>query len=633
MKKNLLLIGCFLLGEFADAQVITYVGSNAEVTVLNGTLVYSGGGWENAANSKVDNTGNIMVVGGGSDVFTSANNGNFKLKMPSLTAYGQLFISGIPQAQITGKISKEYLADANGKAWQQAGIPFVGYTFADLQSNLGFQLQGSTRNDKGTAFVWNNPLARFDQISGNFGNPTDYTILPLKDKNGANPWVPSNASTVKTFQGVPVSDQGAVTNNHTLAISTVAGSYGALGGGTNAYHEWYRSYLNDPFAGSATVPSSWPAGGGTYGANLSQFANPFLTNLDLSNITFVDKISGDNDGIKIPNIQGISYYKKDAVPTWNPTTGTTYDGALINAALVGSTGIFDAGDLSNLFIKPMGEVMIKFKTNQTPNINLNNTRSFTARVAATYSPTGKGNRENTANIEAGATKQVAVVLYDQNNEELSRTYYAVSPSDITGYSNQSRQAYVEDLPIYTKEELPQGGEDPNFSYQLYINTANELDFAHKQVPLYINSNNAVNMTFELYEGGVKVDDLGDLPNGKSFYIERDGVVSKIQAGMTMPAAYGSYSLSYEEPEGTLATSNVVGSQTVVFRKGQDWVIRFAKDWNFGNVELYSITGQLLNISKKVAASQEYVIPVKSTGAYLVRITSDKGQIVTKKILK
>ena len=105
MKKNLLTLGLLAISLSLSAQssnVLTYVGQNALVTVTNDALVYNGGGWQNATGSKVNNTGDIMVVAsatGTSEVFNVAND-TFVLSYPttegvSSTIYGQLYIKDI----------------------------------------------------------------------------------------------------------------------------------------------------------------------------------------------------------------------------------------------------------------------------------------------------------------------------------------------------------------------------------------------------------------------------------------------------------------------------------------------------------------------------------------------------------
>ncbi len=137
--------------------------------VSKGTLVYNGGGMQIKSTGNVENRGNIMVVGSATDVFktidatnadkTEANGGgnfvnrlnepnNFALNNitddPATTTvdessrytYGQLYISGIPQSNITGIVDQEY-RQINQGDYQQMGIPFYDKTFSTLSAELG----------------------------------------------------------------------------------------------------------------------------------------------------------------------------------------------------------------------------------------------------------------------------------------------------------------------------------------------------------------------------------------------------------------------------------------------------------------------------------------------------------------
>ena len=119
MKKNLLTLT--VLGAFlsANGQILSYLDSNANVYVGKNALVYNGGGMKIKNNAQVLNYGNVMIVGGNTDVFKTVDasnvdktetngGGNFINKLndpanyasvnspssPSIYTYGQLYISG-----------------------------------------------------------------------------------------------------------------------------------------------------------------------------------------------------------------------------------------------------------------------------------------------------------------------------------------------------------------------------------------------------------------------------------------------------------------------------------------------------------------------------------------------------------
>jgi len=228
-----LLLFCF--AGYSQA-ILTYVGSSARVTVQSNTLVYNGGGFQTAGNAVVNNAGNVMINGTSADGLIIATNSTFKMVASTsapATDYGQLYIAGIPQTSISGKVSKEYrssylngnTSDNTGR--QQIGLPFYNFTIPELVNVFGngnLNVTNTANNSSGrfnvaSAFWWNNARARFDQIAysgtaydaagnpnANFIRPTTYYILPRRTAASTNAfWVPNGET--KTFVGTPVSDQ------------------------------------------------------------------------------------------------------------------------------------------------------------------------------------------------------------------------------------------------------------------------------------------------------------------------------------------------------------------------------------------------------------------------------------------
>lgn len=657
----------FYLIGYSQA-ILTYVGNSALVTIQTNTLVYNGGGLQTAGTAIVNNSGNIMINGTTADGLTIAGTSSLNLKYnPALTTeYGQLYIAGIPQTAITGKVNKEYRSDyQNGTTGrQQTGLPFYNFTIQDLINTFGTGQINFTdgsrngRNQFNSIFKWNNFNSKFDQIYVNpnnatvVGTPMTYYILPRRSAAGTYFWNPisTSAADLKVFTGNPVSDNSVTSTNYIFNLSgQQAVNFGYNGSLRNTYGETYRSYLDDPF--SSKTPS-WST---DYGRNLYQLANPFLTNIDLKFIA-TNETGNASDGNYIPNLVGIAYYGTGQV-NWQFGQGTTYGTAII--ALT-SGGAFQAGDISanRLIIKPLGEFMVKLNSNVAQTLDLSKTRrfKFTSRAdGIDYNVTSaKNSLEDEGNdIPADKiVKQVAVVMYDLDGFEIDRTYYAISPSAVTGYDplNTSLQAYstfnsenatlesnsAPERKIFTKEEIQNGGEDINYTDKLYINEANEIGFKTKEIPLYINyEEQPYQLKFEVYEKGERVPD--GLSNGNSFYLKNaQGQLIKIVDGESI-AMNGSQNLGlfYEKPEsGTLGTGNISNSQTIIAKKDSQWVVRFAKNWKNATVEVYSVAGQLLNSKSQISADSDYSIPLsyQVKGTFVVKATSEKGEVVIKKII-
>ena len=640
MRKNLLTLGSLALSISLSSQVLTYVGSDAQMVVKDGTLVYSGGGWQNDKKGKVENFGDIMVVSDTNAKFDIAeatsgasDAGEFILKYTDGDSYGQLYINGLAQDSITGKVTKEYTADGNhgaadGSGRQQVGLPFFGLSVDELRSSIFDYLQITSsalnsqgRFNKASAFRWNNQKIRFDQLltGQQVGKATDYFIIPRTNGTGTIAWNP--AGTKKDFKGRAYADTH---DTHAFTLEVLDTNYvsdlGAGGVKKNYYNETYKSYVNDPFV-DGTVPSNWQSGG-NYGKNLSQFANPFLTNLDLTNLQVIG-------GTLLDNIVGIAYYKAGSI-SWNAQNGSTYTENSATIATVSGSSL-QAGAVDDSFvIKPMGEVMVKLSG--AAKINLNDARSFsqTKRVGSNYDVTSRSSSIPSDKI----VKQLGVTLLNADGEQIGRTFYAVSPSATTGSEGASLQAFVGDYPIYTKEEKEDGGEDTDFTSHLYINEANETSFKGKEIPMFINYSSPASIRFDVFEAGVKLTENQTLTSG-DFYIKDGNDIIKIKSGDTMVVGSDYYGLYYEQPEGTLGTNTALLGNTIIAKNVSDWVVRFSKNWKTANIEVYTAAGQLIHSKKNVSTSQDYIIPINSqtNGMFIVRAISDSGEAVTKKIVK
>lgn len=669
MIKKLFLVNSVFFYTWGFSQVLTYVGNAALVTIQPQTLVYNGGGLQTFGNAIVNNAGNVMInatptgVAGTEPKLDLATTSTFRIVSSPTNAaadYGQLYITGITQGNISGKVSKEYRAEyLNGNTTtntgrQQIGLPFYNFTIPELVSVFGagnLNVTNIANNSAGrfnvaSAFWWNHGRARFDQIAysgtaydaaGNpnaaFINPMTYYILPRRTASSVTAfWLPDTET--KTFVGTPVSD--IPTTNVQLTLSgAYSGSFGANGNANNLFGEKYYSYLDDPFG---TKSPNWSA---NYGLNLYQMSNPFLTNLDLKYIAQAE--AGTlSDGNNITNLTGVAYYTAGNV-SWALRTGSTYS---TTATLTLAAGKFQAGDVSATVIRPLGAFMVKLNSNASQTINFKGTRRFKYSSRAsnvdntvTAARLGRGTSEDEPTVPADqVVKQVAVVMYDSEGDELDRTYYAVSPSAITGNSlSATLQAYSPDKKIFTKEEKAEGGLDDNFSDRLYINEANEISFKSKQIPLYIDfPDEPYQLKFEVYEEGERVEN--GLSNGNSFYFRNpQGQFVKIVDGasIAMNGSQTNLGLYYEMPSaGTLGTDNLSMSETVIAKKDAQWVVRFAKDWKNASVEVYSAAGQLLNSKSKISTGSDYVIPLnyQTKSIFLVKAISEKGEVVIKKII-
>ena len=650
MRKSLFAIGLLAVSYSVQAQnVLCHVDTNANMYVSEGTLVYSGGGVQTKGNGLLDVHGNMMVVGTAADAFKTidaggadkTDGGNIVLRFNNpagydTSTYGQLYIDGLSQSNISGVVSKEYrnAKHGDGNFYQQIALPFDGKLLSSLSPELNKTFTGA-RYSKNEILMWNNATVVSDtkQVSSTTQVPYGYYMLGSSNNNLdlSNPPAANNG--VYTINGKPYS-------NLPTASLTGAGNgidFGPGGSNKNSYNEKYYTYLGDQFEETA---SPWA---GSYGKNIYQYGNPFLTNLDLSKIGYVE--SGTvTDGNAISNIWGVQYlpgavqYTSAGSSFTDPMT-MTYD----------ETTHVPVGDINNVMVKPMGTFIIKLRNNNPQTLNFNTLRRFsgTARQEGTdYSVNAK---------KAGALgtiKQLGVIGLDASGNEIARTYYVVSRYATTGHQTSTattvQASASSDNLIGTYEEKQSGGVDPNFqsNYWLYINEANETDFLGKDVTLNSFDYNTpgqqiVSYKFEVRENAEKIAaGLHQLSSGTGFYYKApNGTVEEVKQGAVIPVTSKSYSLYYGAPDkGTLATKDTssLSRTMVVYNPAvSNYIVRFDPSWKKADIEVYDMSGKLIISKKAVDASRDFVIELDGSvkSSYVVKAVSDKGVIVNAKILK
>lgn len=658
MRKSLFAIGLLAISYSVQAQILCHVDTNANMYVSEGTLVYSGGGVQTKGNGLLDVRGNVMVVGGATDAFktidaagadkTDGGNIVLRLNTPASYAsstYGQLFIDGLSQSNITGIVTKEYRTDKHGSGnyFQQIALPFYGKTLNTLSTELG-KTFGTVRNIQNPGYVnndlilkWNNAQAKSDHFTNLTTTTSDgsgYYMLGSRNNNlDISTPASGNVFTLNGRPYAPFATPVTLQNGGNVY-------FGPNGNGANSYGEAYNSYIQDQF----DLPNGeWSA---TYGKNIYQFGNPFFTNLDLSKIGFVEG-GTVTDGNNVANIMGVEYTSGTVVTQANGYTYTT--GAQIQTFNADGTPVGDIG----LIIKPMQPFIIKLRNNTPQTLNFNTLRRFKDVVRANGTDYGV-NAARMANNKSvnGSVKQLGVIGLDANGNEIGRTYYVVSPSSTTGHqisiATTVQAAASSASPIGTFEEALSGGYDPNYNakYWLYINEANEGNFLGKDVLLYNfdyskPDKKIVSYKFEIRENAEMIPaGAHQLSSGIGFFYKAsNGTVQEAKQGQTIPVSSKSYNLYYGAPDrGTLANREAAPlSRTVVVYNPavSNYIVRFDPDWKKADIEVYDMSGKLIISKKAVDASRDFVIELDGSvkSSYVVKVVSDKGVIVNTKILK
>ncbi|SKB70414.1 Por secretion system C-terminal sorting domain-containing protein [Soonwooa buanensis] len=672
MKKTLLTLGVLVsVGQMQAQQAlndITVIGDGAYVKVGEGALMYSKDLSLRTVDSGVlDIYGNVMLVGDfsnyfqtslgdGTDSTSKRSGGNVILRMNAEdnSRYGQIYIEGLNQGNITGMIDKEYRDRMHG-TYQQIAMPFFFKYTGDLYTELSpTHPFNNVRWSKSEILTWNNEKARsddfFNEYSDQFGkqylmlgtgptpgayfNASKNPILNISNPNTANTTVPSYTEGVYVLRGTPIGGDVYETNTANLYGAGLGINYGTSGQVRNIYGETYNSYLQDYFVSGNT--NDWTAA--NFGKNLYQFGNPYFTNLDLGNIG-VKEAAAIGDEMNIPNVQGIRFDPGNVV---SDSDGATYSTTAKTTTY--ASGV-PTGDV-NVMIKPMGTFVVKLGNSVANNpaytLDFKNLRRFayTPRAATTNYDVSAAK-----GASASTVKQLGVIALDANGNEMGRTYYVVYPNAITGRpSNQvSTQVKAGGLDIIgTYEEDPvYGGADSTVSdkYWLYINEAGEDKYAGKPIPMELYSSDIKSLKFEIRENVKTLDEnQSTLSTGKEFYIQKKGSSDyvTISQGAILPVSGDQYNLFYDKAGSTLDTDNAKLSRTrIAFDPSiNNYILLFDPKWNQADVKVYDISGKLIISKSKVSTKENLALGITNlNGTYVVTATSEKGEVFNGKVVR
>lgn len=672
MKKTLLSVGLLALAINAKAQFLSSVGDGAVMHIGKDALVYNGGGMKIVGSGLVQNHGNVMLVGSSTDKFSTVTTSdldkaegstvvNFINKInetgayasvntpanPSVYTYGQLYISGLTQGNITGIVDQEYRNVKHGD-YQQLGVPFFNKTFSTFSTELGKTFVNSRRT-KNEMLVWNNPKAEFDDVDVNSKTTSDATRYYSFGSLNLD-----TSSKVYTIKGRPYSEEN--TPAVTLVNGGASANFGNGGNNLNSYGGRYNSYLQDAFSvGFGEQPFT-----GNYGKNLYQFSNPFLTNLDLRNIAFTEPASTGDDN-NLSNIYGIRLDVSGV--QYNPNAGGGSTSIKFVTFVGAGTPSTPVGDVDYLIVRPMGTFVIKMKDNtmaQTLNftklrrfgyIPRSGSTNYTVSAAKITDPGTAVMRtaasKKTTSGTASSVKQLGVIGLDASGNEIARTYYVVYPNAVDGHPNTATaqvQSTVSELVTF-EEDPTAGGYDNNYlGYSLYINEANETSFQGKPIPLAIYNPNIKKLKFEIRENAELLESpTSVLSSGISFYYKIDNgelitVTQGKEVAVSVPAGGADASLYYGAPtEGTLSTGKVkIPSKTrVVFNPQIDnYLIKFDPVWKKANIVIYDMSGKIVKSYNNVNATSDFIIDLpKGNMMYIVTAVADTGEKMNSKIIR
>lgn len=655
----------FFVGFLSYSQNL-YILNNTFLHISNPTLFYNKGGLKLNNSGRIDNFGNFMLISRTeNDKFeTSSNGGNFILKLIdpvnyTTSKYGQLYISGFTQTNLnTAIVDKEYRATKAG-SMQQMALPFYDKKLSSLATDLGATFFSDFRNT-GAVGYWENERAVMHNLLGNTTGTSTLSNATLDNRPSSNynatryysvgtkNWNPSLPATGNyyTVKGIPFSDIPAgigsgVTENMSKAgyisinPTVLPILYGNNGTNLNIYNERYNSYLQDSFDATnmgyfnSIANSGSFDENGTFGRNIYQFGNPFLTNLDLSHIGHVESAT-IRDNNSISNIKAIRYESNNVTTGVNGTKAGTYKYVTFNTD---GSPAGDGTDPNGFIIKPMQAFVIKLRNNTPQVINFNTLRTFSSvprNGNVNYSVLARNKKvKNTL-------KQIRVIALDSQNNEVGRTYYVVGQDLISGTTYDSKiQATTKNTIINTSEESFSINNIAN--YYLYINEANEKDFYGMPISLNIDNSQVSQLLFQLAEDGLDLPDhIKELSNNESFWIKtsNNGEPIKITNNSRISVNQSTLILSYGNKSSLSTNENIKKSTTYITYDNnlKCNVIFFKDNMESAQINIYDEVGRIIKRMKSVKTNEPLPLDLPINNIYVVKIIYKNGEIFTKKIL-
>lgn len=685
----------FVLGFVTSAHSQITTVDSAKVYVSTNTLVYSTGDI-NVKNgtSRVTNKGNIKIGAGtlkSVDPAYDNNIGRFVITYDNESQYGQLIIASGNAATGVAHVQKSI---AHTTDFSYFGTPLVGYSYLqfyrDITNNqaatsanlpeLPCALAESTpsgalancgmnaaRWNRTPIFVYNNGKFRWDPYQGgNFEKGKYYLIRENQFGTG-------NFNLNRSFRGQPNVAYASGTTDAIAFPTRITDGVHIGNNAKNGYNIRYYTYLNDPFAtaslnNSGNVFSSTTADvdldGSSDDSNFADrmlwLTNPYTSNLDTKQLT--------------NNYNGIVGIGSDGIVSVREQARQRYEGKVQISNTVGQP----VGD-DLRYIPPMTNFFVKSKITGGPtSLNLfaqpNVIQTFDGVGDYTFGGnTDSGKRiavNTTTTTNAKALKTAATssltdvyqlnLALKANDTYYNNTYIAAGSSFVTGGLSGNEAANSDMLGgnagIYTLPEATTGGIAPGLeNSKLYINVIN-ANSAKVAIPLGITvANEDKGKTFTFYTSDLRVNQQRLASNQVNFdnsdarfYFHDKGANGDENIVKLIDSKF-SYSVSLNESTtdrfeifwkeaGTMGNEDIqtLSEVTKVYKtQDGDYKVQFDKNWKKADVTVFNVLGQLISSEKNINTQNDYLLPINNSSStmYLIVITNDKGEKVTKKIVK
>ncbi len=692
MKK--ILLSASILGVvLVNAQSGIHVASGGNVHVQPNTLVYSQGGLNVAAqNGTVVSDGHIQLDG----AFTNSGNGtNVKFLYTDAgagenTAYGQLIIDDADATNnaTSGKIFMETPVIKN-----QEGIGVeIAFPFKEGESILDVV---NSANSVSIVDILGVPTPAFTSLGNNIGVSSNYYKNPIYyqknlthevEPEGANLREPGTLYTLYTTQeGYDDTVLGTVTNRTDVEFSgipytgafTISQAAQVLGSdGTtkfetvtdfatnrerrNSRRHHYYTYLED-FIVEASEP--------TWGHNIYGYGNPYTSNISLTQLFKDSSITTDDiEGIAILGTEADSGFSGGAGSTSGKFYVATCDGG---ASTDDGTKDINTnncvGDFvtagSDFILRPFGTFWIKFVSNSSVGNEVKTlqfsdnikTFGYTGLIVPGTSKVGYASDKNTSTgssrVVSGSEKtsartasennptslEVLRLALGQEDEQIDNVFIAANPWAKEEFDNKL-DAYKENT-----ASLAVLNEDVTAENKtLHINGINMNDYVGKPINLAVNTKAGNQYSFK---ADVRIGGATNLDN-TNFFLEDKQAKRIVRVGSDFNYSYlasdnddNRFTVYYKETPVDIdeeVVDEVTGGEMNVAKdaSGETYVV-FKGMTGKAKVMVYNILGQLVYTDENVSTNANYSLNKlpKNSGVYIVKVMDDKGNVISKKIVK
>lgn len=685
MKKNLLAL--FALGAICSVSAQDTTINDAVIVKVNpNTLFYNGGNVNvkttttTATTEKIINQGNIQIQGAFDNQNTLGK--NFVNKYTSVTSYGQLII---PNAKaVTGKITIERSTpDVNNDEYL-ISLPFQKVLAKDVINSLTggnfFRGECAVNVDCGankrylqSLFVWDVAESEYDAIDNNYIiEPQKRYLLNLRDNTAVKTAISSLAGNPVKFSGLP--------NNNTISYSLKSG----LKGNSQDYADltWkdWKSKINnyaesyDTYLGNQTgtkYDSDY-----IFGKNLHRLANPFTSNLDLSNvntgaswITFTTGTGANQSPANAWGALRFRVYKVaiDYIIKWNSGNGNTSTGntTALSAYLLkngANNNYFWTGSPEALLVKPYESFYVDYyAVNKAANlsriinanVNLNDTQktfnnnfTLTGTGSPTYSRSENQTNQDLLNNQELKEKglvtdfdftQLELYLSKEDQIQGNAAYLLNANFMVTG---SATNANAITNPVFFYEE----GKDGNvvLNAQTLANSFNSEDYIGKpiRVGFYnLESGKNYRLNLNLYEYSI-LNKVKDLNLGKYYFYDK--VTNKVidvneATEITFTAddkINDRFEFYWNEKPATLGTDDLNKTKaTYLYTDNGSQFVKFEDNNTTADIAIYDLSGKQIFNKLNISTNLDYKLNLLNVpSVYVVKIVYKNGKIVTKKTI-